>query len=200
MGGSDRSKHNRPARAGGSNAGRRALSNSASPNDTPSIRRTRIGRRRVQSLPARLGIPGKGLQAAAGDMNALTMRFAPRDRLGSHRIRSSGGHHSETMFSRDNMAKAGNGSSTKQRVFSRRRFSSSASALAPPIDFPPWQLAAGIANRPKPARIRQSLHRCRMVLRVNALVEAVILHPGVFARFVECHRAVAAANRAAEGL
>ena len=39
-----------------------------------------------------------------------------------------------------------------------------------------------------------------MVPRVHALIEAVILHPGVFARFVECHRAIGAAYRAAEGL
>jgi hypothetical protein len=36
--------------------------------------------------------------------------------------------------------------------------------------------------------------------KLAALIEAVILHPGVFARFIECHRAVAAAYRAAEGL
>jgi hypothetical protein len=53
---------------------------------------------------------------------------------------------------------------------------------------------------PKPPRIRQALHRGRMVLRVNTLVEAVILHPGVFAGFRERHRAVSAAYRAAEGL
>jgi hypothetical protein len=29
--------------------------------------------------------------------------------------------------------------------------------LAPPFDLPPWQLAAAIANRPKPLRIRQWL-------------------------------------------
>jgi hypothetical protein len=39
-----------------------------------------------------------------------------------------------------------------------------------------------------------------MVLRVHALIEAVVFHPGVFARFIERHRAVAAAYRAAEGL
>jgi hypothetical protein len=72
--------------------------------------------------------------------------------------------------------------------------------LAPPIDLPPWQLAAGIANRPKLPRIRQSLHRCRVMLRVNALVEPIVFHPGVFARFLKRHRAVASAYRAAEGL
>ena len=39
-----------------------------------------------------------------------------------------------------------------------------------------------------------------MVLRVNALIETVILHPGVFAGLLKRHRAVAAAYRAAEGL
>jgi len=34
----------------------------------------------------------------------------------------------------------------------------------------------------------------------TALVEPKVFHPGVFARFIECHRAVAAAYRAAEGL
>jgi hypothetical protein len=72
--------------------------------------------------------------------------------------------------------------------------------LAPPIDLPPWQLAAAIANRPKPPRIRQALHRGRMVLRIHALIEAVIPHPGVFARLLKRHRAVASAYRAAEGL
>ena len=72
--------------------------------------------------------------------------------------------------------------------------------LAPPIDLPPWQLAAAIANRPKPPRIRQSLHRCRVMLRVNALVEPIVFHPGVFARLFKRHRAIASAYRAAEGL
>jgi hypothetical protein len=40
----------------------------------------------------------------------------------------------------------------------------------------------------------------RVVLRVHALIEAVILHPGVFAGFIERHRAVGAAYRATEGL
>jgi hypothetical protein len=35
---------------------------------------------------------------------------------------------------------------------------------------------------------------------LGALVEPKVFHPGVFARFIECHRAVAAAYRAAEGL
>jgi hypothetical protein len=39
-----------------------------------------------------------------------------------------------------------------------------------------------------------------MVLRVNALVEPIVFHPGVFARFLERHRAIASAYRAAEGL
>jgi hypothetical protein len=39
-----------------------------------------------------------------------------------------------------------------------------------------------------------------MVLRLHALVEAVVFHPGVFAGFIERHRAVAAANRATKGL
>ena len=60
--------------------------------------------------------------------------------------------------------------------------------LAPPFDLPPWQLAAAIANRPKPPRIRQSLHRCRVMLRVNALVEPIVFHPGVFARLFEQSR------------
>jgi hypothetical protein len=34
------------------------------------------------------------------------------------------GHHSETMFSRDNMGSRASGSSTRQRDFSPRRFSS----------------------------------------------------------------------------
>jgi len=68
--------------------------------------------------------------------------------------------------------------------------------LAPPIDLPPWQLAAAIATRPKPPRIRQSLHRCRVMLRVNVLVEPIVFHPGVFARFLERHRAIGAAYRA----
>jgi hypothetical protein len=38
------------------------------------------------------------------------------------------------------------------------------------------------------------------VLRIHALIEAVILHPGVFARFSASHGAIATANRAAEGL
>jgi hypothetical protein len=38
------------------------------------------------------------------------------------------------------------------------------------------------------------------VLRVDALVEAVIVHAGVLAGFIERHRAVGPANRAAEGL
>jgi hypothetical protein len=53
-------------------------------------------------------------------------------------------------------------------------------ALAPTIDLSPWQLAACVANRPKPPRIRQSLHRCRVMLRVNVLVEPIVFHPGVF--------------------
>jgi hypothetical protein len=39
-----------------------------------------------------------------------------------------------------------------------------------------------------------------MVLRVHALIEVVILHPGIFARLLERHGAVASAYRAAEGL
>jgi hypothetical protein len=39
-----------------------------------------------------------------------------------------------------------------------------------------------------------------VVLRVDALVEAVILHAGVLAGFIERHRAVGPAYRAAEGL
>jgi hypothetical protein len=69
-------------------------------------------------------------------------------------------------------------------------------ALAPTIDLSPWQLAACVANRPKPPRIRQSLHRCRVMLRVNVLVEPIVFHPGVFARFLERHRAIGAAYRA----
>jgi hypothetical protein len=39
-----------------------------------------------------------------------------------------------------------------------------------------------------------------MVLWIHALIEAVIFHPGIFARFIERHCAVASAYRAAEGL
>src|ERR1700722_19246970 len=38
------------------------------------------------------------------------------------------------------------------------------------------------------------------MLRVNALVEPIVFHPGVFARFLKRHRAIGAANRATEGL
>jgi hypothetical protein len=72
--------------------------------------------------------------------------------------------------------------------------------LAPAIDLAPWQLAVGIANRAKPPRIRQALNRGRVVLRIHALIEAIILHPGVLAGFIVRHRAVGAAYRAAEGL
>jgi len=58
----------------------------------------------------------------------------------------------------------------------------------------------GRALAPKPPQTHQALHRGRMVLRVHPLIEAVILHPGVFARLIERHRAVAAAYRAAKGL
>jgi hypothetical protein len=50
-----------------------------------------------------------------------------------------------------------------------------------------------------PAHYRRGpLYRCRMVLRA-ALMETVILHPGVFAGFLERDGAVGAAYRAAEG-
>ena len=39
-----------------------------------------------------------------------------------------------------------------------------------------------------------------MVLRIHTLIEAVILHPGVFAGFLERERAIGAAYRTAEGL
>jgi hypothetical protein len=39
-----------------------------------------------------------------------------------------------------------------------------------------------------------------MVLRIHALIEAVILHPGIFAGFLERDRAVGAAYLTAEGL
>jgi hypothetical protein len=39
-----------------------------------------------------------------------------------------------------------------------------------------------------------------VMLRVNALVEPIVFHPGVFARFLEGHRAVSAAYRATESL
>ena len=39
-----------------------------------------------------------------------------------------------------------------------------------------------------------------MVLRIHALIEAVIFHPGIFAGFIKRHRAIASAYRAAEGL
>jgi hypothetical protein len=74
------------------------------------------------------------------------------------------------------------------------------SRLAPFIDLAPWQLATRVANSLKPPRVRQSLYRCRVVLRVHALIEAVVLHSDVFARLFNSHRAIAAAHREAEGL
>jgi hypothetical protein len=39
-----------------------------------------------------------------------------------------------------------------------------------------------------------------MMLRVTALIQPIVFHPGVLARLVERHRSGAAAYRATEGL
>jgi hypothetical protein len=71
--------------------------------------------------------------------------------------------------------------------------------LASSVDLPPWQFAANVAIR-SALRFVQSPDRSGMVLRVNPLIEAVVLHPGVFAGLLKSDCAVRTADRAAESL
>jgi hypothetical protein len=71
--------------------------------------------------------------------------------------------------------------------------------LPPSVDLPPWQFTGPVAIR-SAFRFGYTLDRSRVMLRVNALIEAVILHPGIFAGLLKRDCAVGAADRAAEGL
>jgi hypothetical protein len=77
--------------------------------------------------------------------------------------------------------------------------------LAPSVALPSWQLAADVAILPTWRYDRHfgsviRLTAAGVVLRIHALIEAVILYPGVFVGFLERERAIGAAYRAAENL